>query len=82
MVAKYFVVLFKDNVKRKIIKKFSNLKNAKDFFENLKNKSQEVSFPKKFENGKPCTFAIGLISEGNSKTNWFLLRMILVETLK
>jgi hypothetical protein len=52
MVAKYFVVLFKDNVKRKIIKKFSNLKNAKDFFENLKNKSQEVSFPKKFENGK------------------------------
>ena len=47
MVAKYFVVLFKNNVKRKIIKKFSNLKNAKDFFENLKKKSQEVSFPKK-----------------------------------
>lgn len=66
MVAKYFVVLFKDNVKRKIIKKFSNLKNAKDFFENLKTKSNEVSFPKKFENGKPCSFAIGLISEGNS----------------
>ena len=45
MVAKYFVVLFKNNVKRKIIKKFSNLKNAKDFFENLKKKSEEVSFP-------------------------------------
>jgi hypothetical protein len=74
MVAKYFVVLFKNNVKRKIIKKFSNLKNAKDFFENLKKKSEEVSFPKKIENGKSCSFSIGLISEGNSNNELVFIK--------
>jgi hypothetical protein len=74
MVAKYFVVLFKDNVKRKIIKKFSNLKNAKDFFDNLKKKSEDVSFPKKIENGKPCSFAVGLIAEGNSKDELIFIK--------
>ena len=74
MVSKYFVVLFKNNVKRKIIKKFSNLKNAKDFFENLKKKSQEVSFPKKIENGKACSFTIGLISEGNSNNELVFIK--------
>jgi len=74
MVAKYFVVLFKDNVKRKIIKKFSNLKNAKDFFDNLKKKSEDVSFTKKIENGKPCSFAVGLIAEGNSKDELIFIK--------
>lgn len=63
---KYFVVLFKNNIKRKIIKKFSNLKKATDFFDLSVENSKNIRFAKVIENGSPCTFTIGLIKDGPS----------------
>jgi hypothetical protein len=61
---KYLVVLFKDRVKKKIIKKFSNSKNATDFFEGKVKESQEVVFEKRYENGKEHTWQLGLVRIG------------------
>ena len=49
MVPKYYVVLFKNKTRKKIIKKFSNFKNAEKFYTELTKKSSEVIFSKKID---------------------------------
>lgn len=68
MTPKYYVVLFKNKIRKKIIKKFSNHKNAEKFFEGLIKESNEVIFPKKVENGKDCVFELALLQ---NKSNEF-----------
>ena len=63
---KYLVVLFKNKVRKKIIKKFSNYKNALDFFESQVKKSEEVIFERMFENTRDTSFQIGLIEIGEN----------------
>ena len=58
------VVLFKDKEKRKIINKFLTNKRATKYYENLINKSDEVLFEMKYENGFPCKYELGLLSTG------------------
>lgn len=60
---KFQIVLFKNKVKKKIINKFKTHKKAKAFYDNLFSKSDEVIFPKKFENGHPCTFELAIIEK-------------------
>jgi len=57
----YLVVLFKNKKKKKIIKKFVTLSRAKNYFEELINKSNEVIFEVLVENGKDCKFELALI---------------------
>jgi predicted transcriptional regulator with HTH domain len=61
MVPKYYVVLFKNKTRKKIIKKFSNFKNAEKFYTELTKKSSEVIFSKKIENGFECDYELGLL---------------------
>jgi hypothetical protein len=56
------VVLFKNKKKKKIIKKFVTLSRAKNYFDGLIEKSNEVIFEVLVENGKECKFELGLIS--------------------
>ena len=58
----YLVVLFKNKKKKKIIKKFVTLSRAKNYFDGLVEKSNEVIFEVLVENGKECKFELGLIS--------------------
>ena len=57
----FIVVLFKNKIKKKIIKKFITYKKGKNFFQNLIKKSDNVIFNKKFENAKECKYELGLV---------------------
>lgn len=66
MVPKYYIVLFKNKTRKKIIKKFSNLKNAEKHFNELKSNNSKIIFPKKIENGIECEYEIAFLQ---NKTN-------------
>ena len=57
----YLVVLFKNKKKKKIIKKFITLSRAKNYFDGLIEKSNEVIFEVLVENGTECKLELGLI---------------------
>lgn len=61
MVPNYYVVLFKNKVRKKIIKKFSNFTNAKNFFESQIQESQDIIFERVVENGRGCSYEIALL---------------------
>jgi len=57
----YLVVIFKNKVKKKIINKFKTKKRAKKFFDDLINKSNNVIFEKRYENGSESFYNLGLL---------------------
>ena len=63
----YIVVLFKNNEKKKIIKKFVTRDRALNFYEELINKIP--IFGKRVENGKLCSFELGLVEKSNLNTS-------------
>ena len=63
----YLVVLFKNKKKKKIIKKFVTLSRAKNYFEELINKSNEVIFEVLVENGKDCKFELALVEMSSNQ---------------
>ena len=65
----YLVVLFKNKKKKKIIKKFVTLSRAKNYFDGLIEKSNEVIFEVLVENGKECKFELGLISLSTNQSS-------------
>lgn len=69
MTPKYYVVLFKNKVRKKIIKKFSNFKNSETFYNNLIKESSEVIFPKKIENGKDSHYELALLQNKTNQHN-------------
>lgn len=58
---KYQIILFKNKEQKKKIKNFVTHKRASDYFDLLLKMSEEVIFPKSWENGSKCFFEIGLI---------------------
>ena len=62
---KYFVVLFKNKKKKKIINKFKFKKHAVNLYKKLIKESEKVFFNKKLHNTEECTFELGLISTKN-----------------
>ena len=65
----YYIVLFKDKTKKKIIKKFSTSKKAEEFYEKLLKESKSVIFEKRYDSGKPVQYDIGLLTDGKSMSN-------------
>ena len=61
----YLIVLFKNKVKKKIIKKFKTLKNADEYYKKLVDASDEVIFDKKYENGFKSDYEIALLGKKN-----------------
>jgi hypothetical protein len=57
----YLVVLFKNKKRKKIIKKFVTLSRAKNFYDSLIKKSNEVIFDILYENGLECSFELGMV---------------------
>lgn len=74
MIPKYYVVLFKNKVRKKIIKKFSNLKSAEKFFETQIKLSEEIIFDKTFENGKESSYEIALLQNNENSSDEVYLK--------
>ena len=58
----YFIVLFKNKQKKRIIKKFITKKKALIAYNKMMDKSNKVFFEKKVQNAEECSFELGLIS--------------------
>lgn len=70
---KYTVILFKNKERKKLLKSFKTLNNAKNFFKKLKDKSDLIIFNKEIENGITSNFEIGLIDNNPSEfDNYFV----------
>jgi hypothetical protein len=67
MIPKYYIVLFKNKTRKKIIKKFSNFKNAEKFYSELTKQNSEVIFEKKVENGKNCNYEIAFLQNKSNQ---------------
>ena len=63
----YIIVLFKNRVKKKIIKKFKTLDRAQKYYNNLLSISDEVIFDKQHENGHHSNFKLGLLGPKNNE---------------
>jgi hypothetical protein len=63
----YLIVLFRNKIRYKILKKYITYKRAKIFFDNLIKKNEEVIFEKRFINGEPVVFEIGLVERSSSQ---------------
>lgn len=59
----YIIVLFKNKSKKKIINKFVTSNKAKQYYDDLIEKSNSVIFPKEFETGEPSNFELGLLTK-------------------
>jgi len=59
----YLIVLFKNKVKKKIIKKFKTSNKVNNFYESLLNESQNVIFAKQYENGFSFNYEIAIIEK-------------------
>lgn len=57
----YIIVLFKNKIKKKIIKKFKTYKRAKKFYDDLLSESESVIFNMETENGEDSTYEIGFV---------------------
>jgi hypothetical protein len=70
---KYLIVLFKNKERKKIIKKFKTHQRAKEFFDN-QIKNNKVVFEKGVENGKSCSFEIGLLERDSTNFDSYFIK--------
>ena len=59
----YLIVLFKNKVKKKIIKKFKTSNRANTFYESLLETSNNVIFDKQYENGFLSKYEIAILEK-------------------
>lgn len=63
----YLIVVFKNKLKQKIIKKFKTSKRASDFYDDLVKKNDDVIFETKHENGNYVEYEVALLEKkGNT----------------
>lgn len=65
----YSVVLFKNKIKKKIIKKFKTQKRCDEFYKKLIDKSNSVKFEKKYENGYETTYNLCVLEPKTGKVD-------------
>lgn len=65
----HIIVLFKNKVKKKIIKKFKTLSKAENYYALLIKESDNVIFPKQYENGVESEYEIGLLIPRTNEVN-------------
>lgn len=59
----YIIVLFKNKIKKKIIKKFKTYSNAKKFYDRKIEENKKIIFGVEFENGKNCKYELALLEK-------------------
>lgn len=62
----FLVVLFKNRIKKRIIKEFKTYSRAKSYFEDLKKKSKEVLFESRICNTEEFRVELGLVEKNSS----------------
>lgn len=70
---KYLIVLFKDKTRKKIIKKFKTFERAKNFF-NKKISENNIIFNKLVENGKNCSYELGILERDSTVFDLYFIR--------
>jgi hypothetical protein len=65
--SKFLVVLFKNKLRKKIIKKFQTGKRAVEFFDNLISKNKNVIFDCEVENAEPCVFELAVLEKNSQR---------------
>ena len=65
----YMIVLFKNKVKKKIIKKFKTFKRAENFYKTLIDKSENIIFSKQYDNGFESNYELGLLEPKSNNIN-------------
>jgi hypothetical protein len=65
----HIIVLFKNKVKKKIIKKFKTLERAEKFYNSLMDESNDIIFSKQYENGVESNYELALLSPNTDKNN-------------
>lgn len=70
---RYSIVLFKNKVKKRIIKKFVGLENALMFFEKIKSESDNVIFETKIENTVDVKYDLALLDSTPNEFNQIYL---------
>ena len=63
----YIIVLFKNKVKKKIIKEFKTIKKAEDYYKSLMDVSDTVIFDKQFDNGYESIYELAFLQPKTDK---------------
>jgi hypothetical protein len=63
----YQIVLFKNNKKEKIIKKYVTYQKCYTFYEKLLSESEKIIFPINYENGIDVDYELAILERGNSQ---------------
>jgi hypothetical protein len=63
----YMVVLFKNKIRKKIIKKFITLERANEFYDKLIEENKSVYFGREIENARECDFELCLLEKKNNE---------------
>jgi hypothetical protein len=63
----YLIVLFKNKVKKKIVKKFKTIKKAEEYYKSLMNISDSVIFNKQYDNGFESDYELAFLEPKTDK---------------
>ena len=70
----YLIVLFKNKERKKIIKSFKTYENAKKFYDGKIVGNKDIKFNTLFENGKSCSFEIGLLEKNTKNFDSYFIK--------
>ena len=70
----YLIVLFKNKERKKIIKSFKTYENAKKFYDGKIVGNKDIKFNTLFENGKSCSFEIGLLEKYSKNFDSYFIK--------
>jgi hypothetical protein len=65
--SKYLIVLFKNKVRKKIIKKYQNGKPAMNFFNNLISENEKVVLPREVENTVDSNYEVAVLEKNSQR---------------
>lgn len=70
----YLIVLFKNNKKKKVIKKYNNKDNALKKYKTILKENDNIIFDKKIENAERVNYFLGLITDEESYQKTIVLK--------
>ena len=65
--SQFLIVLFKNKLKKKIIKKFQIGKSAMNFYNKLISENEDVIFEREIENAEPCNYELAILEKKSQR---------------